>query len=111
MTTDFSSLLDTEFKSAVPAPSEVLPVETNLPFEIVEKLEKLKADLFSQNPNYVNALAFLQKETALHPEYVYALSDEQILLMVQGYERYTNISIKVGKLSKKSGSLLDANSV
>lgn len=87
--------------------SEVSP----LPFEVREKLLKLESLLKEQNPSYETALAELHKLTFNKPEYVYAMTDEEFATIVAGYERYTNISISVGKVSKKSGSLLTEDSV
>ncbi len=88
-------------------PSEV----AELPFTIKEKLASLANALKEQNNGYVNALNFIHKECLAHPEYVYALSDEEFVSIVNGYERYTKVSIDVGKLTKKSAALLSPDDI
>lgn len=91
---------------------QVVAGETKeLPFTLREKLEKLAQDLHAQNPGYVSALNEIQGITLKNPEYVYMLSDEQIRTIVQGYEKYRNLVIDPGKVSKKQAMLLDEDSV
>ena len=82
-----------------------------LPLSLQEKLASLENLLREQNPGYAGVLDWIHGETRKHPEYVYALSDEQIALIVCGYERYTKITIDVGKVSKKQAALLTADDV
>ena len=82
-----------------------------LPLSLQEKLLALEAALKEQNSGYASILDFIHGETRKHPEYVYALTDEQIATIVCGYERYTKISIDVGKVSKKQAALLTADDI
>ncbi len=88
-------------------PSEIEP----LPFSLREKLEDLKQKLLAQNPGYKDALNFIHAETQKHPEYVFALSDEEMQVIVSGYSRFAKIEIDVGKMTKKQAAELSEDDI
>jgi hypothetical protein len=85
--------------------------KVELPTTLKQKLASLEAMLKEQNPGYEKVLNDIHQETYKNPTYVYSLSDEEFLLIVQGYERYTKTQIDTGKLTKKQISMLDEDSV
>lgn len=84
-----------------------------LPFSLKEKIASLEAALLSQNPGFSSILAEIHKETKDNPEFVYGLSDEEICIIVQGFGKYTGVSIetKKEKKEKQKALLLDEDSV
>ena len=82
-----------------------------LPFSLQEKLEALKVALLAQNPAFTSALSVIHAETKKHPEYVYALSDEQFATIVEGYSRHTQITSDGGKVSRKQAALLNEDDI
>lgn len=85
--------------------------DLSLPLSIKEKLADLEQKLRDQNPGFATVLQALHAETGKHPEYVYALSDEEIALIVSGYERYTKLTIDVGKVTKKQAAMLTVEDI
>lgn len=89
---------------------------TPLPIGVQEKLLALKDALLTQNPQYASILNTLHAETKGHPEYVYALSDEELQTIFSGYEKFSNLKILEGTpkekgVSKKVGASLSLDDI
>lgn len=83
-----------------------------IPFSLKEKIESLKNALTEQNPGFASLLQQIKEITKQNPSFVYALSDEEIYTIVQGYSKYTKIELVTSKqISKKQGAAMDENSV
>jgi hypothetical protein len=88
-------------------------MKPELPFTLKEKLLRLKDDLEKQNPGYATVLSEIHQITKQNPDFVYSLSDEEFVSIVQGLGKLTKVTIEAGKkkMTKKDGELLSEDSV
>jgi len=75
--------------------------KVEIPFNLKEKLEGLKASLLGGDAKFATYLEEIRKITLTNPEFVYALSDEEIQSILAGMGKYQGIQIQLTERKPK----------
>lgn len=77
-----------------------MPV-TEVPFNLKEKLEGLKQSLLAGDAKFATYLEEIRQITAASPEFVYALTDEEIQSILAGMGKYQGVQIQLTERKAK----------